>query len=62
MNTVADMVSLQNIVELGRFTDCKFIKAAFYAISCGLSAHLFKLKYISSKMLLSYFLPILLIA
>lgn len=61
MNIVVDMVLLQNIVEFGRFIDCKFIKVVFYVISCGLSVYLFKFKYILFKMLFSYFLFILLI-
>lgn len=41
MNTIAVMVSLQNIVGLGYFIDCEFIKATIYVISCSLPACLF---------------------
>lgn len=41
MNTIEDIVSLQNIIGLGYFIDCKLIKATIYAISCSLPAPLF---------------------
>lgn len=39
MNTV--MCGLTEYIWISHFTDCKFIKADFYMISCGLLAHLF---------------------